>query len=374
MLELIKQLPKTDLHVHLDGSVRLSTLITLAKQQRIALPSFTQEGLIELVFKDNYSDLNDYLRGFQCVLPIMQNPQNLEQISYEFAEDSIADGVYYVEVRFAPDLHINNQQTIDQVLLSINNGLNRAKLAHNQTTAVKHNLLPAFNYGIIACAMRHLPAAKSEALVANCVRIRDRYAIPIVAFDLAGAEASHPPMVHKHAYYLAHKNFLLTTVHAGEGSGIDSIKQAMLELNPERLGHGFHLFDPSTYTDKLVQYLAQKRTTIEVCLSSNKQTMPNLLQLDQHAFKLMLQHGLSTTICTDNRTISKTSASQELMLACKYFNLTANDLKNLIMNGFAASFYPGSYLEKIKYIDKITKFYDSCLPHHCEHDLTIQQA
>lgn len=358
LLNFIKKLPKTDLHVHLDGSVRIDTLIELAKKQKISLPSFTQEGLNELIFKDKYLNLNEYLSGFNYILQIMQDPQNLEQISYEFAQDSIADGVCYVEVRFAPEFHVNNYQDIDQVLISVNNGLNKAKIEYNQKSEVSNSVLPEFNYGIIACAMRHLSSTASDELVQHCIRIKNKYNIPIVALDLAGNEANNPPIQHKHAYYQAHKNFLFATVHAGEACDIDSIYQAMTELYPERIGHGFHLFDQSKYTNKLVQCIAQKRTTIEVCLSSNMQTMPELKDIKEHNFKYMLENRLSATICTDNRTISKTSATQKLILAHENFDLTTKDLKNIIMNGFAASFYPGSYIEKIKYIDKIASFYD----------------
>ena len=384
--EFITKIPKSDLHVHLDGSVRLATLIDLSKKQKLSLPSFTTAGLNTLVFKNHYKNLAEYLQGFSYVIPIMQTPEHLEQISYEFAWDNINEGVCYVEVRFAPQLHINKQQNIDQVLLSVNKGLNRAKVEYQQ----KAGKLPTFNYGIVVCAMRYFTkeysdffarqlattsdpnkvfAKTSYQLAKSCIKIRDKYGLPIVALDLAGAEAGNPPGCHKKAYQLAHKNFMNLTVHAGEDSGPESIHQAVTELYPERIGHGFYLFAPNkitaphiknkaAYIKQLVEYLTKQRITIEVCLTSNTQTIPTLEHIKNHSFAQMLTNQLSVAICTDNRTVSKTSVTKEIMQAIQHFNLLGQPLKNLIIAGFKKSFYPGSYLEKRNYIAQIIKRYD----------------
>jgi adenosine deaminase len=392
LLEFITKIPKSDLHVHLDGSVRIETLIDLSKQQNLSLPSFTTAGLNELVFKDQYANLVEYLQGFGYVLPVMQTPENLERISYEFAMANINEGVCYVEVRFAPQLHINASQDIDQVLLSINKGLNRAKTEYNQRPEVKSKELPEFNYGIIACAMRFFGkgysrfydhfievhkysslnsifAMASYELAKSCVHIRDKYAVPIVALDIAGAEAGNPPIHHKKAYHFAHENFMYTTVHAGEAWGPESIHQAITELFPNRIGHGFYMFskdkisDPKiqnqdAYINRLVQYIADKRITIEVCLTSNTQTIPTLTNIKDHSFAKMLANHLSATICTDNRVVSKTNVTKELMLAIQNFNLTGTTLKDVIVYGFKRSFYPGSYSEKRNYVKQIVERYE----------------
>jgi adenosine deaminase len=381
LLEFITKIPKSDLHVHLDGSVRLETLIDLSKREKLKLPSFTVAGLNELVFKDQYKDLVEYLQGFSYVLPIMQTPENLERISYEFALDNIKEGVCYIEPRFAPHLHVNDKQNIDQVLLSVNKGLNKAKAEYNQTPKVKSGELPEFNYGIIVCAMRsfgkgsskfldrflekhkHLTAKSicsltSLELAKSGVAIRDKYNIPIVAFDLAGAEHGNPSIDHKEAYHFAHQNFMYSTVHAGEASGPESIQQAIAELYADRIGHGFYLFSKDAYIKKLVEYIAHKRITIEVCLSSNLQTIPALKNIKQHSFAKMLANNLSVTICTDNRTVSKTNVTKELMLAIQNFNLAKEDLKNLIVYGFKRSFYFGTYANKRSYVKNIIKRYE----------------
>ncbi|CAL7964347.1 adenosine deaminase [Gammaproteobacteria bacterium] len=391
LLDFITKIPKSDLHVHLDGSVRIETLIDLSKQHKLPLPSFTVEGLHELVFKDQYANLVEYLQGFGYVLPTMQTPESLEQISYEFAMDNINEGVCYVEVRFAPQLHINENQDLDQILLSVNKGLNKAKTQYNQRPEVGSKELPEFNYGIIVCAMRFFGtgyskfynkfleihhhsnldsifAMASYGLAKACVHIRDKYNIPIVALDIAGAEAGNPPIHHKKAYHFAHKNFMYTTVHAGEAYGAESIYQAVTELYTNRIGHGFYLFskdkisDPKiqnkdAYIKQLVQYIANTRTTIEVCLTSNIQTIPTLKNIEDHPFAKMLDNNLSTTICTDNRTVSKTNVTKEIMLAMQHFNLTRTTLEDLIVCGFKKSFYPGTYNEKRNYIKQIVERY-----------------
>lgn len=391
LLEFVTKIPKSDLHVHLDGSVRIETLIDLSKKHKLPLPSFTVEGLHELVFKDQYANLVEYLQGFGYVLPVMQTTENLEQISYEFAIDNINEGVCYVEVRFAPQLHINENQDITQILLSVNKGLNKAKTEYNQRPEVRSKELPEFNYGIIVCAMRFFGTGYSAfynkflevhnhsslnsiftmasyELAKACVHIRDKYAIPIVALDIAGAEAGNPPNHHKRAYHFAHQNFMYATVHAGEAYGAESIYQAVTELYTTRIGHGLYLFaedkisDPKitnkkAYINQLVQYIAHTRTTIEVCLTSNMQTIPTLKNIKEHPFAKMLDNHLSTTICTDNRTVSKTNMTKEITLAIQNFNLTKTMLENLITYGFKRSFYPGSYNEKRSYVKQIAERY-----------------
>jgi adenosine deaminase len=207
-------------------------------------------------------------------------------------------------------------------------------------------------------------AMTSLDLAKSCVGIRDKYGVPIVAIDLAGAEAGNPPIHYKKAYQFAHQNFMHLTVHAGEAYGAESIHQAVAQLYPERIGHGFYMFsedkicDPKIqnkkdYIKRLVKYIAETRTTIEVCLTSNMQTIPALKNIKDHPFAQMLDNHLSVVICTDNRTVSKTNVTKEIMLAIKNFNLTGDALRDVIFYGFKRSFYPGSSNEKRDYIKKI---------------------
>lgn len=388
----IGEIPKCDLHVHLDGSLRVKTLIELAKADGIKLPSYTQEGLYEKVFKDKYKDLPDYLQGFGYTIAVMQKPENLERIAYEFAWDNINEGVCYVEVRFAPQQHINRSMNVEEMLAAISKGMDKAKKEYNSGTDVVNKKKPRFEYGIIVCAMRSVPkgvaeyfdkfyevhsyssdsrisALASYELVLAMIKARDR-GLPIVGFDLAGAEAGHPASEHAAAYTLAHKNFFNKTVHAGEAYGAESIFQAITDLHADRLGHCYYLFSEEMiktplirnkhdFINKLVHYIADRRVTIEVCLTSNMQTNPAIKELKEHSLRKMLDSKLSIVICTDNRTISKTTVSRELALAVENFDLTSKQLKNSVIYGLKRSFYPGTYPEKRQYVRDVIDCYES---------------
>jgi len=393
--EFVEKIPKTDLHVHLDGSLRISTLIDLAKEAGVDLPSWTEDGLKSLVFKEQYENLGEYLRGFAYTTAVLQTKEALQRASYELAIDNINEGVRYIEVRFAPQLHQNNDLGAIDVLKAVNEGLTQAKKEINSRASIESGEEPPFNYGIITCAMRMFDynysdyfdtlldvhqysernwifSIASQELVKSAVDARDNYDIPIVGFDLAGMEKGYPAVYFKPSYSLAQKNFIMKTVHAGEDYGPESIFQAIAELNADRIGHGVYLFntkmindqeieDRKIYVRNLVQYIADRRITIEVCLTSNMQTNPNLHDLTQHSFSKMREAKLSVTFCTDNRTVSSTTVTDEILKACKAFNLTEVELKNYVIYGFKRSFYPDLYKEKRKYVRQAIDYYDSIL-------------
>lgn len=390
--KLLRALPKTDLHVHLDGSLRLASLIEMARERGVELPSWTEAGLCDLVFKDSYNSLEEYLHGFAYTGAVLQDAEALERAAYELAWDNIDEGVRYVEVRFAPQLHMREGFGYSEVLRAVNEGLARAMREHETSEAVTGGE-PPFRYGIIVCAMRyfddrfspwfkslchvlhespdeHVYGEAALQLARAAVRLRDDEGLPIVAFDLAGHEAGFPAAAYKPAFVHAHEYFLKRTVHAGEAYGPESIYQAIADLNADRIGHGYHLFDadkiaaakikdPEGYCESLAQYIADRRITIEVCITSNLQTNPEIGSVENHAFKKMLDAKLSATLCTDNRLVSHTSVTREYQLATKAFNMTPGQLRNTIIYGFKRSFYPGTYAEKRAYVRKIIDYYDA---------------
>jgi len=390
--EFIEKLPKSDLHVHLDGSIRLETLIDLARQQNVELPSYTTEGLRELVFKDKYQNLGEYLAGFGYTTRVLQNAEALERVAYELAEDYAGEGIRYIEIRFAPQLHVHQNLYMEHVLDAVNRGLSGFASRFNRQERIVSGAEPAFRFGIICCAMRmfnakfsayydkfssvhHFSPQKrvlrlaSEELAMAAVKIRDDMGLPIVGFDLAGQESGYPAEDHRSAYHYAHRNFLKKTVHAGEAYGPESIFQAITDLYADRIGHGFHLYstdiianpaitDKEAYVRKLANFIADRRITLEVCLTSNMQTMPELKRLEDHALKKFLEHNLSISLCTDNRTVSNTSITQEIELAVKHFNVDLKRLKNILIYGFKRSFFPGSYTEKREYVRQIIDYYE----------------
>jgi adenosine deaminase len=390
--EFIEKIPKTDLHLHLDGSLRLATLVELARENGVQLPAWDEEGLRRLVFKNAYADLPEYLKGFAYTTAVMQTPTALERVGYELAQDNQNEGVRYIEVRFAPQLHQNASMSSIEVMAALNRGLARAKAEFNARPGVKDGDEPPFEYGIIACAMRmfdygfsqyfdsllnvHAHSERkwvfslaSQELVRAAVEARTTLQLPIVGFDLAGAEAGFPAGDHAQAYALAHKNFLKKTVHAGEAYGPESIFQAITDLHADRLGHAVYLFDEGmikspeikdkkAYIANLVQFIADRRITIEVCLTSNMQTIPALRELAQHSFRHMRKAKLSATFCTDNRTVSQTTVSAEILKAVQAFSITPRELKNFVIYGFKRSFFPGTYIKKREYVHQVIDYYE----------------
>ncbi|MEC8924301.1 MAG: adenosine deaminase family protein [Pseudomonadota bacterium] len=393
--DFIKAIPKADLHLHLDGSLRASSLIDMAKRASIELPSYTEEGLFDQVFKSHYNNLGEYLNGFQYTCAALRNLENLEQAAYELAIDNQEEGVNYIEVRFAPQLLMNPAAgvTFDTIVHVVNDGLKRAKNEYNQQPSVQHGEKPPFDYGIINCAMRmfgkkgfspyytqlfqHLRdfepmqviRTAAMELVRASVRMRDDEGLPIVGLDIAGQEIGYPASQFKDVYEYAHENFLLKTVHAGEAYGAESIFEALTQCHADRLGHGYSLFspemtedptieDPKAYGENLASYIADRRIAVEVCLTSNLQTNPSIGGIENHNFKHMLDNRLATVICTDNRLVSRTTVSNEYQLAVDNFDISLKRLKDMVAYGFKKNFFPGDYVAKREYAKKNLAYFD----------------
>jgi adenosine deaminase len=394
---LLRALPKADLHVHLDGSLRVGTLIDLARARGIALPSETIEGMNEMVFKPSYASLVEYLTGFAYTCAVMQDEEALERVAYEFAVDNQREGVRYVEVRFAPQLHQHAGLDCRTVLAAVARGMQRAADEANRDRPIDE---PPFRFGIIVCAMRMFteqfsayyrlllqalgkaPRKKvfglaSLELAREAVWARDEAGLPVVGFDLAGQEDGYPALDHIEAYDFAHRHFMHKTVHAGEAYGAESIFQAISALHADRIGHGYLLFSPERlvdpkigdrdgYTRRLAEYIADRRITLEVCITSNLQTNPAIRSAGDHALRRMLDQRISVAICTDNRLVSHTSVTNELLTAVQSCGVTHRELRDIVIHGFKRSFYPGSYTEKRAYVRGVIDHFDRTMASFAE--------
>lgn len=395
--ELIRRLPKTDLHVHLDGSLRLPSLIEMARERGVALPSQSDAGLRDLVFRERYQNLGEYLEGFRYTVAVLSDAEALERAAYELCEDCLDEGVRYVEVRFAPQLHVRAGFDLPDIVRAVDRGLKRAMAELNRRPGIASGAEPRFMAGIIVCALRYftpefsegyrryfetLPeaperevyATASLALARAAARLK-REGANVVGFDLAGREHGYPAAEHRRAYQVAHEAFLGKTVHAGEDYGPESIFQAIGDLHADRLGHGTWLFDhtrtnprskkigdPRSYVEELAQFVADKRVTIEVCLTSNQQTVPELADdLRRHPFAEMRKRRLSTTFCTDNRLVSNTTVTNEITRAVAAFGMSSSEVRDSLIYGFKRSFFPGTYLEKRAYVRQVIDFADGLL-------------
>lgn len=321
--EDIRAWPKAELHCHLDGSVRLDTILELARTQgRTAmLPADSPAGLrAELRDVEESDTLEAYLDWFQHTIPLLQTTDALRRAAYELAEDNAAENVQYVEVRYSPILHVEDGLSLEAVNDAVLEGLERAERDLDITTS------------LIICGLRDRLESASMRLAELAVAYKSQ---GIVAFDLAGGEAGNPPKGHLHAFYHARNNLLNLTIHAGEAWGPDSIRQALFYCGAHRIGHGISLHEDP----ELMQYFADHRIPLEICPSSNVHTTA-VPSLEAHPIETYVRSNVPVTVNTDNRLFSRTSMTEELWRVYLHSTLDAAHLREIALNGFRYAFLP----------------------------------
>lgn len=342
--ELVHDLPKTDLHVHLDGSLRPETLLELAAERKVDLPFSSPEETVQYMRETAARDLNTYLSVFDLTLQVMQTEESLQRIAFELAEDAARENVRYMEVRFSPLLHDRAGLPWERVVQAVLDGLRRAEERY-----VVHT-------GVILCGMRTMTPEMSLRLADTCLKFKSHGA---VGFDLAGEEKDYPAKDHREAFYRIRNNNISSTVHAGEGFGPPSIHQALHYCGAHRIGHGTMLYqDPD-----LLNYVNDHRIPLEMCLTSNVQSGA-AASMQEHPFRGYFDAGLRVTLNTDNRLISNTTMTDELLLACDTFKLNVYHLRGILINGFKSSFL--HYREKVilmrSAIDEMDRLFEGHLP------------
>ncbi|NLH52099.1 MAG: adenosine deaminase [Bacteroidales bacterium] len=329
--ELIKALPKAELHCHLDGSLRPSTILELAQEQNVKLPANTPEELKKiLVAPPTCNSLEEYLQPFDITVSVLQTAGALERATYELAEDCAAENIRYLEIRFAPVLHLQKGLSLVDVVQAVLRGKQRAERAFD------------IRIGIIICSIRHNNPEESLKAAELTVAFKNK---GIVGFDLAGAEDGFPAKHHREAFDLIINNNINATVHAGEAYGPESIHQALHLVKANRIGHGTRLRE----NGDLMNYMNDHRIPIEMCITSNVQTKA-VRSLDDHPVRFYYDYGLRITLNTDNRLISNTTLTHEYMLAVEHFGFTEKDLIVLVINGFKSAFL--SHTEKVEMINR----------------------
>jgi adenosine deaminase len=333
-LELLQRLPKTDLHCHLDGSLRLDTVLEIARAQNVKLPTFDRGELFHLLYAgEQVASLDDYLRAFDITLSVMQTEDALERTAYELAEDAHRENVRYIEVRYSPLLHVREGLRPAQVVEAVLRGLRGAKRELG------------IRYGVILCALRTLGAEQSLRIAELCVAFKNR---GVVGFDLAGSEINFPAKVHRGAFQLVIDNNINCTAHAGESFGPDSVHQAIHKCGAHRIGHGTRLIE----SGDLMNFVNDHRIPLEVCPSSNLQTRA-ARSWETHPVDFYVDYGLRVTINTDNRLISDTTVSKELYLCSKHYGWSLQTIKEIIIAGFKSAFMP--YREKADLVAEVSK-------------------
>lgn len=332
---VIKAVPKVVLHDHLDGGLRVKTILELAREHNYTtLPYDNEEQLGNWFHTAVQGSLEIYLETFAHTVGVMQTPDALQRIASECAQDLAEDGVVYAEIRFAPELHtakgLSYREVIDNVLLGFAQGEAAAK--SNGKTIRVVALLTAMRMADVSLEIAKL-----------VVEYRDR---GVVGFDIAGKEAGYPPTEHLEAFQYLQRNNAHFTIHAGEAFGLKSIWEAIQFCGTERLGHGVRIIDDVTVNSDdsimlgdLAAYVRDRRIPLELCPKSNVDTGA-AASIAEHPIGLLRKLNFRVTLNTDNRLMSDTSMSSEMTSLVEAFNYSLWDLEWLTVNGMKSSFLP----------------------------------
>jgi len=347
--EQLLRAPKVLLHDHLDGGLRPSTVIELARESGYnGLPTQDPNELGDWFASDTpRRDLVRYLEGFTHTVGVMQSKDALARVAEECVADLAADGVVYAEVRFAPELHTDKGLELDAVVESVLSGFEAgaaAAAAAGQPIVVR----------ALLTAMR--TAARSREIAELAVAFRDS---GVCGFDVAGAEAGYPPTRHLDAFQLIQRENFHATLHAGEAFGLPSIWEALQWCNAERLGHGVRIVDDievapdgSVTLGRLASYVRDRRIPLEMCPTSNVHTGA-VRSLGEHPIELLRRLRFRVTLNTDNRLMSGVSMTSEMQGLCDTFGWGFGDLEWLTLNAMKSAFYP--FDERLAMINAVIK-------------------
>ncbi len=322
-------LPKIELHCHLDGSVRPETIIDIAKKEGVDIPSYNVELIRNMVIAPvDCVSLDDYLKRFSIPVSIMQSKESLRRIAFELFEDSAKENVKYMEVRFAPLLHIEKGLTVQEIIESVLDGIKDAERKYD----IRGNL-------ILSC-LRTMPV-EGVFDVVKCGR--KFLGKGVVAIDLCASENRGFCQKFMEPILLAKEYGYRVTIHAGETGVGENVLEAVQLLGAERIGHGVYIKDCKEAYD----VVKDKGITLEICPTSNLQTKA-VATLSEHPAFDFYKDGIKVTLNTDNRTVSDTNLSNEYNDILNGFNMTYDDYKELYYNSVEASFADSETKRKLK--------------------------
>ena len=346
--EEVLRAPKVLLHDHLDGGLRPATVLELAREVGHELPTDPDGDAAALgrwfAEAADSGSLERYLETFTHTVAVMQTADALTRVARECVEDLVTDGVVYAEVRYAPEQHLEQGLSLDEVVEAVQRGFDEGVAAADGRIVVRQLLT----------AMRH--AARSMEIAELAVQWRDR---GVAGFDIAGAEAGYPPTRHLDAFeYLQRENFHFT-IHAGEAFGTPSIWEALQWCGADRLGHGVRIVDDITVAEdgsvelgRLAAYVRDKRIPLELCPASNVQTGA-ASSVAEHPIGLLTDLRFRVTVNTDNRLMSGTSMTDEMWSLVQAFGHDASTLRWFTINAMKSAFLP--FDERLALIDEVIK-------------------
>lgn len=319
---LISAMPKTELHLHLDGSLRVSTLLDLAQKHEVALPAEPEQLSQHCVVPEDCQDLVQMLSYFALPVSVLQTRESLERVTYELCQDVRRENVRYVEIRFGPTLHRNGGMGLDEIIGAVVKGWEVGRKAFG------------LSGGIILCALRNLRPDENLEVAKAGVRFLGQ---GVVGFDLAGDEANFPLLLHREPLLWAKSAGYGMTAHAGEASGAQSVRDAVEVIGVSRVGHGVRADEDPT----LMSLLREWRISLDMCPTSNVQTR-SVPDLSHHPLARYYRQDIRVTASTDNRTVSDTTMSRELELSHRYMGLSIPDLARITITSLEVGFAPES--------------------------------
>ena len=326
-----RRTPTAVLHDHLDGGLRVDTVIDLADAAKHRLPAEDADALAAWFHQGRSGSLERYLEAFEHTIAVMQTADAIERVAEEAVADLADDGVVYAEIRFDPGLFTRAGLAREDVIEASLSGF--ASGARDRDIVV---------YGIV-CGLRHQDDTELAADAA--IRFLDD---GIVAFDLAGPERGFPPDDHLSAIGKVHRAGLGLTLHAGEGDGAHSVWRALALCGAQRIGHGVHVVDDTDFDGRSITQLGplarrvlDQQVPLEVAVTSNLHTA-SFDTADGHPFGALARAGFNVSINTDNRLMSDVTVSGEYELAAEAFGLGSDDLGRITERAVAAGFGPWS--------------------------------
>lgn len=306
----IQQLPKIDLHCHLDGSLTKAMIERYVDQ--LVTPQM-------LTVSDYCQSLTEYLEKFDLPLQCLQSESGLEDGAYSFVEEAARDNVQYVEVRFAPMLSVHDSLNCEKVIEAVRKGMERGK----ETFGVR--------YGIIVCAMRNHSVEQNLKML-KCAREFLGYGV--CALDLAGDESAYPTLQFRELFQEANRLEMPFTIHSGETGNLENVRVAY-ELGAKRIGHGIALKkDP-----ELMRAYAAAGIGVEMCPTSNFQTKA-VRSWEEYPLRQFMDAGIQVSIHTDNRTVSGTTMTKELTKIYEQYDQDDALILKLLNNAAESAFDP----------------------------------
>ena len=325
MQDWVKTVPKAVLHDHLDGGLRVETLIDLANKQNYKdLPSTNHDGLKKWIQPKPNKSLAINLEAWSHTIGVMQDSDSIYRVTMEALEDLSNDGVVYAELRFAPLVHTFKGLSTNEVINSVINGI--------KDGMEKFDIIS----GVILCAMRQ--EQNSLEVVNLCIEHND-----VVGFDLAGPEVGFSVLNHDTACALALKNNINVTLHA-DWEVPEGIKEVVLDSKAKRIGHGSQIINDISldngdikFNNDAAKYVFDNKIALEICPTSNVQCGA-FTDVSEHSFGKLYQAGFNVTINTDNRLMSDITMSEEVNNVVESFNLTEKDILKITNNTIEAGF------------------------------------